>query len=233
MTPPEASLVGSLVAVVTDDLVVRSQPGTGPSSDIYMTRMNAPLTVYVVAGPERSDGYDWYLVDPVVEPCYLGCDYVPQMGWVAAAAKDGERWLAAEPLASAACPERNLHAIIHAPAPLWLFCFGQQELELEGVLLDAEADHHPGWPWQHSTALMELSYPPPAGCVDVCSLGLGISYNDAEAAPPPLTHTRVVGHFSDKQAAACESWSTEMDASVAIHTCRMEFVVTGWSVVSE
>jgi hypothetical protein len=107
------NLIDQVVAVVTDDLVVRSRPGTGSDSEIYPARLNAPSSVYVIDGPEDADGYAWYLVDPVAPRCIIGCDLAPQPGWVAAAGEDGERWLAEEP-EDPECPQPALEEISQA-----------------------------------------------------------------------------------------------------------------------
>ena len=87
--------------------------------------------MYVIAGPEDADGYAWYLVDPVARPCLIGCDDAPRPGWVAAASKDGERWLAEEPT-NPECPEPSLEEIYGAAPQLSRYCFGDRELTLTG-----------------------------------------------------------------------------------------------------
>ena len=80
---------GTYADIVTDDLVLRSEPGTSAESEIYPDRLNAPTSVYVAEGPVEADGFAWFLVvgfgDDGTEPALIG--------WAAAAGKDGEVWL--------------------------------------------------------------------------------------------------------------------------------------------
>ena len=54
----------------------------------------------VLDGPVEASGYDWYLVDVTSEPPE---DVSYPFGWVAAAGKDGEAWIAPE---RHDCPKR-------------------------------------------------------------------------------------------------------------------------------
>ena len=80
---------GTYADVVTDDLVIRSEPGTSAESVIYPDRLNAPTSVYIADGPVVADGYDWYFV-----VAFDADGTVPALiGWSAAEGKDGEVWL--------------------------------------------------------------------------------------------------------------------------------------------
>lgn len=223
------NLIDKLVAVVTDDLVVRSRPGTGSGSQIYPVRLNAPSIVYVIDGPENVDGYAWYLVDPLVLPCYLGCEEQPQLGWVAAGGKNGERWLAEEP-ENPGCPQPTLEDVSGAYPQLRLYCFGDQELTFDGVVGAGSIETPPGWPWEHIVALHEPGYRgPQAGCLDACDIPLlTIAFDGERGVPPPLSATRVRGHFDDAKAAGCRPSGMEVDQRIDTHGCRMVFVVTSW-----
>jgi Tol biopolymer transport system component len=64
-------------------LVIRSQPGTGANSAIFKTKVYPGQRVLTIEGPVDASGYPWFRVRVgVIE------------GWVAAAAVDGEPWLA-------------------------------------------------------------------------------------------------------------------------------------------
>jgi hypothetical protein len=228
-TPAGMNLIDELVAVVTDDLVVRSRPGTSSDSEIYPARLNAPSIVYVIDGPEDADGYAWYLVDPLAPPCYLGCEEAPQPGWVAAAGKDGERWLAEEP-ENPECPQSALEEVSRAYPELWLHCFGARDLILNGVVGAESTEAPPGWPWEHRIGLYEPGYlGPVTGCVDACNIpSLTIAFDGERGVPSPLRATRVSGHFDDAKAPECRSSGTELDQRILTHGCRMVFVVTSW-----
>jgi len=223
------NLIDKLVAVVTDDLVVRSSPGTSSDSEIYPARLNAPTIVYVIDGPEHAGGYDWYLVDPLALPCYLECGVAQRPGWVAAAGKDGERWLAEDP-ESAGCPQPALGALSRAYPQLWLYCFGSRELTLNGVVGVESTEAPPGWPWAHRIGLYEPGYSGPVtGCVDACNIpSLTIAFDGEHGVPSPLSATGVTGHFDDAKADECRSSSTEVDQRILAHECRKVFVVTSW-----
>ncbi|MGI8998360.1 MAG: Kelch repeat-containing protein [Candidatus Limnocylindria bacterium] len=80
---------GTYADVVTNDLVLRSEPGTSAESEMYPDRLNAPTSVYVADGPIAADGYAWYYVVAFDEN-----GTVPALiGWAAAGGKDGEVWL--------------------------------------------------------------------------------------------------------------------------------------------
>ena len=226
-TAAGANLTDQVVAVVTDDLVVRSRPGTGSASEIYPARLSAPSMVYVIDGPEDADGYAWYLVDPVAPRCYIGCDLATQPGWVAAADKDGERWLAEEP-AKPECPAPALEDISAAAPQLWLYCFGARELTFNGVLGEP-APAPPGWPWGNPIGLHGPGWEGPVtGCVDACNIPLlTVAFDDGVEALAPLSAPQVTGHFDDARASECRP-SDETDQRLVTHECRMVFVVTSW-----
>jgi hypothetical protein len=222
-------LVDEVVAVVTTDLVVRSHPGTGPHSEIYPARLSAPATVYVIAGPEASDGYEWYLVDPVVPRCYFGCDEVPRAGWVAGASRDGEGWLADEPERYTCSDDPTLDELLSIPPQMWLYCYAGRELILEGTI--AAASTNPltsGWSWEWHNRLYPAGHTPPApDCVDWCDgPSLTIAHDSGAGVPYLFGATRVAGHFDDHAAARCQSEYRDLDQRIAAHECRKVFVVT-------
>ena len=222
-------LTDELVSVVTDDLVMRSRPGTGSGSEIYPHRLFAPDIVYVIDGPEAADGYEWYLVDPLAEPCYFGCDYAPQAGWVAAAGTDGERWLAEEPVHGYPCPEPTLDDVAGGYPQVWLHCFGSERLTLDGGVIGV-ATEGPGWPWQHRIELYGPDYDGPvAGCVDLCTVPwLTVAFDGDQGLPSPVSAVRVTGHFDDPRAEECQSAHIDLDQRIVTHSCRLVFVATGW-----
>ena len=81
---------GSVVVTVSDDLVVRSQPWVGADSTIYRPWLPLGTELTVMGDPAVGSGYTWYPVEPVSFEGLSG----PGYGWVAAAGKDGEPWIA-------------------------------------------------------------------------------------------------------------------------------------------
>ena len=126
-TPPITT--DSVAAVVTNDLVVRTKPGTEVDSEILRRYLNAPQLLYVIGGPVTANGYEWYLVAPLF-PDYLPHGEDPPSGWVAAGGKDGEAWIATSQLH---CPRPNLHRIMELSELARLACFGDRELTLQGT----------------------------------------------------------------------------------------------------
>jgi len=103
---------GTYADVVTNDLVLRSEPGVSGESEIFPDELNAPLSVYVADGPVEADGYRWFLVVAFDE---AGSDG-GLTGWAAAEGKDGEVWL--EPVNQPAAGEWAFVAADDAPPDL-------------------------------------------------------------------------------------------------------------------
>ncbi len=78
---------------VTDNLVVRIQPGVGSDSEIYGIQLQPGDLLRLTDGPVVADGYEWYqgrVMDPTAPDG-------TRIGWVAAADQDGTPWLASVP----------------------------------------------------------------------------------------------------------------------------------------
>lgn len=116
----------SIGRVVVTDLVVRSAPGVGDDSRILEMGLTDGDLVYVVAGPVSADGYDWLLVTQLA-PSFAS----RAAGWIAPASREGEEWV--KPMAPDCPAEVSVEAFASVPQPLLLYCFGGQELTLEGV----------------------------------------------------------------------------------------------------
>lgn len=114
-----------LADVVTTDLVMRSLPGVTDESVILDEILQPGERLFVIAGPQHATFYDWYLVQP------FGGNLGPRpAGWVAAADRDGEPWIAP---ATIACPDAELRDVFELDAlhPYELLhCFGDQEISV-------------------------------------------------------------------------------------------------------
>lgn len=78
---------------VTDNLVVRTQPGVGSDSEVYAIQLQPGDLLRLIDGPVVADGYEWYqgrVMDPTAPDG-------TRIGWVAAADQDGTPWLASVP----------------------------------------------------------------------------------------------------------------------------------------
>jgi len=87
---PADPLLGRVVVTVSDSLVVRSEPRVSDDSTIYEPWLPLGTELTVLGGPVAGSGYAWYLVAPVSFEGLGG----PGFGWVAAAGKDSEPWIA-------------------------------------------------------------------------------------------------------------------------------------------
>jgi hypothetical protein len=122
----------SIAQVVTDDLVVRSEPGVREGSKIYPVRLNEPTLLYVADGPLRASGFDWYLVQPFeVNICMDVCPERPRFGWVAQSGQDGEVWVAP---GAVSCPPVSVAEVQWLTSMARLACFGDQALVFRGTM---------------------------------------------------------------------------------------------------
>lgn len=87
----DEALAPPIMVSVTDDLVMRSSPSVGQESVIYDIRLQPGDELRVLDGPREGSGYEWYYGE-VDDPSAPGGT---RTGWVAAASREGEPWLAA------------------------------------------------------------------------------------------------------------------------------------------
>jgi serpin B len=87
--PLDALVDGALAEVVTDNLRVRSDPGTGDESVIHAPKLQRGARLAVLAGPVEASGYRWYQVAPLDVQLEDGVTD----GWVAVADRDGTPWV--------------------------------------------------------------------------------------------------------------------------------------------
>jgi hypothetical protein len=229
--------IDGLALVVVDGLRVRSAPGTGTDSKILAEPLTKGSEVFVVDGPTSANEYSWWQVQAVTGSRLFG--------WVAAAGRDGEVWLAA---ASVACPtDPSIADLDRLGGARSLVCYRRDVLQIrafrqpfcgdgmamgEGsprwinsvfggdALLDREAD------WGDVTALEIYGRAHPSlidsgteylGCGDA-----GIGWFD------------VTGHFDDPVSSDCRftfydpasDESREEERALSITGCRETFVYT-------
>jgi hypothetical protein len=209
--------------VVTTDLVVRSLPGTGSDSEIYSPSISAPTLLFVLDGPVAADGYDWYRVLPF-EGFFSDVGVPsPGMGWVAAAGKDGERWIGPW---TGSCPEPTANELMYRPGLIGLACFGDQELTLIGTFdncLDGSFPETPSW-LSRSCVLVPFDY--------LGELLAGFTFHRVQGTAEPSAGTvvRVKGHYDHPAAQTCEYSRQEGEdpstPEVVVVWCRGLFVAT-------
>jgi hypothetical protein len=141
--------------VVTDDLRVRTKPQVSDDSIKLEPLLWEGALLFVLDGPVAGSGFDWYLVQPMSEVDLQIHPDPPEYGWVAAAGKDGEAWLAPWPDECFASPLGWLaYDLTAVPPPLsGLACFGDQRLTFAAEVGVPEIDCgvepvwyvEPGW----------------------------------------------------------------------------------------
>ena len=212
---------GQFAEVVTTGLVVRSAPGTGADSAIYPQWLDAPLKVYVVDGPVVAEGYIWYLVTSVLEPWL---EATPS-GWVAAASKDGEPWLAPSTMPCAAAP--SMDELLAMQSVHRLGCYAGQELALEGFVNGCASAA--GGPWESGCFVYGPGFDveaTPRPCIDVC-FERYIIVHFAELPAGGEGPVRFAGHFDDPAARRCAPDPSGL-ALLDVLACRTQFVATSF-----
>jgi hypothetical protein len=214
--------------VITTDLVVRSAPGTGDASEIYPQRLAVPTLLFILDGPVAADGYDWYQVAPFEEFFSDTPPEWPRPGWVAAASREGEPWIA--PWAGD-CPDPTLDAMHGRPYVLLLACFSDQTLTVKGTFTGCFVSDptvvSPVWLAHTGCALVPFGWEPEG----VFSGGLVFRFNGDVGVPQRAgVAIRVVGHFDDAAARTCREETQPGDEAtppeLVILGCRAQFVVT-------
>ena len=82
---------GYWMCVISDNLRVRSKPGTGEDSRKYEPLLHKGACFLIVKGPVAASGYVWYLVDLAFPDSPLAGGVT--RGWVAAGDRDGTWWI--------------------------------------------------------------------------------------------------------------------------------------------
>lgn len=234
----------SYARVITNDLRVRSRPGVGAGSQRLEPLLDEGTQLFVVAGPTPADGYDWYLVEPIV--AFEG-SALPS-GWVAAADKTGERWIASD---AVSCPETPADveslALLNETERNYfeVTCFGGTPISFDARLGSPEAQcgievpfgTDPTWfdPCQQDGHFLV----PPDGSTEVALFPAWEPGVDLSLAPEPGAPAsswpvvRVTGMYDHEAARTCTSRQNYVEAGVeapeperVVLECRTQFVVT-------
>jgi hypothetical protein len=235
---PEASLVTpapsaanaefrvpSLVATVQPDVRVRSAPGVASTSEKLTPLLPADTELVILSGPVAADGYHWYEVTPLVTASSL------PHGWVAAASRDGEPWLAAR---TASCPARptTFAALAAIPSPLALVCFPRVPITIAARIVDCNCDvdgpgYAPSW-FTDASSGWRLLIDPARTAPSAESRDLWLYLDPAAKRPAILPVDQVVtvtGIFDHPAADACVRGPYVYPAA-ATGECRLWFAVT-------
>jgi hypothetical protein len=223
----------TLAVVVTNDLVMKSEAGTGKKSYGYKPWLQRGDQLYVLRGPVRASGYMWYEVMPV------SVRY-EDSGWVAAASKTGKPWV--KPLAAApACPPMptTISQLDRLTSGVALACFSQVLITVRAQLVgcgwdDADAMYVPemfnGFYDPNADDLVPIMLGEPG--TDPCELDrqlqLTVDPTTISADQVPIGEVaELTGIFDHPAAADCVWVSLLEDVSQPEpESCRPKFVVT-------
>ncbi len=227
--------IDSIATVVTNDLRVRSKPGVSDDSKRLTPLLDAGREVFVVDGPVRASGFDWYQVQPLDDG-----DIVAPFGWVAAAGKDGEQWLAGDRFECPSVPT-TFEAVTATPAIVQLACYGDQPLTftarfgrtdlicpLEGGFWTIE----PGWlAGEGCQDLLVYSGNPDDGFYPTLDPDLHLPDLSSSVDPKDAITVEITGHSDDPAARTCKAVRTgpgdiPYSAREISLTCRSQFVIT-------
>jgi len=240
-----AGLAPNTVAeVVTDDLRVRTAPGTDDSSVVLEPLLQPGEMLFVVDGPVQASGYPWYQVLVFDEggltlPGEALDEEVFEHGWVAGADANGEAWLeAARP--SCPAPPEDVAGVESLDGVTALACFNDQPITITAQVLGCDetpevdpdgsgvcggevgsASYEPSW---FDRTLRFLV--PEHGSIEDAFLELHA--DPAGAYPEPLPFgepVRVTGRFNHPAAAACAKTHYQQH-DVPTVDCRTMFAVT-------
>lgn len=230
---PSARSVGALAPdglaeVVTSDLVVRTLPEISAASVIDPIRLNAPKLLFVLDGPVRADGFDWYLVAPFDDFVTDTPSPDPRLGWVAAGG-DGEEWIAPW---SGECPEPTVDAFRFRTGFLRVACFGDREITLEGDLGECSyitpGTVSPSWLTSSYCTLYGEDYP--EGYEIVGPFWFHQEPEDFELRDRQFQPVRITGRFDHPAAQTCEhnplGSEERLPQELIVLGCRSAFVVT-------
>jgi hypothetical protein len=237
----------SFVRVVSGDLRVRTEPFIGDASRKLEPLLWADAVLFVIDGPVTGSGYEWYLVEPMSEVDLQVHPDPPPPGWVAAASREGQPWLA--PFA-VECPETPLswlqYEIVDPPIALSaLSCFGDRTLRFTASLSSDAGCRETTGPWQIDPIWLgpcpkpayRLADPDNDLTGEVHALDVTIDPSVDLRAIPKLEPDHwllvdVVGQFGHPTADRCRAVPTGGDGEgpprpeVVVLQCRERFVVT-------
>lgn len=243
----------SFASVTTEGLRVRSKPFVGDASRKLEPLLWKGALLFVIDGPVSGSGYDWYLVEPLGEVDVQIHPDPPALGWVAAASRDGERWL--DPFAME-CFDTPLgwlaFDLLEAPiGHTALSCFGDRTLRFRASLSVASRDGcadttgswtiDPTWLAPCQDPVYRLADPNAEPTEEVHALEVTIAPSvDLRSVPDPgpgqWLLVDVVGQYAHPAANTCRAVPTGGDGEgppppeLIVLQCRERFVVTSLTV---
>lgn len=220
--------LGPVVVTVADGLRVRSLPRVSDDSIEHEPLLPVHTKLFVLDGPVTASGYTWY--DVVA----LGSRTLPS-GWVAAASRSGEPWLAT---AEFACPPvpTDFRALSALPPAVGVACFPRMPITVRARIVDCNCDvdgptYVPVW---FSIGKPRLLVEPDASH-QPADVGLWFFlYVDPNGDHPEVLPSSglvdVTGVFDHPAAAGCTSSGMDEHATPT-NDCRLRFAVTRLATV--
>ena len=128
---------GAVAVTVIDGLRVRSKPRISDDSHMYEPLLPVGTPLFVLDGPVSASGYTWY------EVALLRSGSTPQ-GWVAAASRSGEPWLAGGDFSCPPVPT-DFRSLAALPPAVGLACFPRIPITVMARLITCNCDVDGGW----------------------------------------------------------------------------------------
>ncbi len=241
--------VDGFAEVLVTDLVVRAKPFVGTGSVILQLVPSPGDLLFVIAGPVEGSGYAWYQVAPSDWQGPVFYDGDPLIGWVAAASRAGEPWLAGR---APVCPTLplELERLPRMTGLEKLACFGSRPITVDSDMGQWSDMFGPSYPWGTpdwlnglvgfgTDAFLMGSEPGPPWARNV-RFSLDSVTSESDPAMPGEygdVGYRVTGHFDDPASRTCrggmedseaagEPVRTESPIEEQVLGCRTHFVVT-------
>jgi hypothetical protein len=227
----EATGPGDVLGVIVDGLRVRSEPRIADDSKRLEPLLSRRQLVYVVKGPVRASGYDWFRVIPFTAD-------LPK-GWIAAASRDGEPWVRPTKGGCHAV-EPSVTLLSRLSSEVALRCFAGTMLTFDARIVSCMADVDappikPAWfGLQQVTGngdrLLPCLVEPGQRQIDFDDpFWLFVANIDPDGAipdPVPIdTPIRVTGMYDHPAARRCRS-EDEDAVSDLVSICRSTFAIT-------
>lgn len=212
---------GSVAITVASDVRMRSKPEVGSTSEPYSPTLPKGAELFVVGGPVRESGYDWYEVLPLNSG-------LPTRGWVARASRPGEPWITP---ASATCPKAptTIAGLSGMTDGTRLACFSQVPITVQARLLPCYCDVDPAYAWKPAwfgdTTLVLAE---PAAAAPPREPWVFLNLDPTGTYPNPLPvgdAVEVTGTFDHPAARGCTA-TLESEHQVLHDVCRTSFAVT-------
>jgi hypothetical protein len=231
----------SFAWVVTDNLRVRSRPEVSDQSAKYEPLLWKGALLWVIEGPVRGSGYDWYRIQPMGEADLQQHPDPPPEGWVAAASKVGEPWVEDWGI----CPRVPLDTVSEFDWPaqglIGLSCNGSQSIEFTAMASRWSPHTCDDSDWRRQIEPVWFQ-----GCVDRYVLDRVGGFAQGERAALSITlapevevnvtpaleigswvRVRVSGHYDDPRARSCRlpEHLANVSEETVVRFCRAQFVV--------